>query len=87
MGGLGKAEEGGSDKEWCSPLQSKPKTDQEKIQTSGNNPSLGVLSPWRAQRNTEEGKGGGIIFTPALVQTAYLPPAGASQRLSKGLFS
>lgn len=25
-------------------------------------------------------------FTPALVQTAYLPPAGASQRLSKGLF-
>ncbi len=38
------------------------KNDQEKIQTSGNNPSLGVLSPWRAQRNTEEGKGGGIIL-------------------------
>lgn len=29
MGGPGKAEEGGSDKEWCSPLQSKPKRPRE----------------------------------------------------------
>lgn len=65
MGGPGKAEEGGVIRSGAVHCKANQK-DQEKIQTSGNNPSLGVLSPWRAQRNTEEGKGGGIIILPHL---------------------